>query len=122
MVSVLKIVGGLIFLLMLFSRAMGQEIIKGDPQIGRGLYEVHCFLCHGLKGDGKGPQAQYLTVPPTNFHSVESRSKSDWELMIIITYGSAFSPMHGWADRFNQQERGDVLSYIRVLAPFKPVT
>ena len=65
---------------------------------------------------------QFLTVPPANFHSLQSRSKTDWELMTVITYGVIFSPMHGWADRLTEQDRWDVLSYIRQLAPFNPVT
>ncbi|WP_454062020.1 c-type cytochrome [Candidatus Nitrospira salsa] len=37
--------------------------------------------------------------------------------MTTITFGVAFSPMHGWANRLNEQERWDVLSYIRLMAP-----
>ena len=120
--SVAKIVVTFIFLILLSSFAVGQEIMRGDPQNGKTIYQKHCLNCHGENGGGDGPDMQFLTVPPANFHSLESRSKTDWELMTVITYGVIFSPMHGWADRLTEQNRWDVLSYIRQLAPFNPVT
>ncbi len=100
--------------------AFSQEV-PGNPQNGRILFEKHCANCHGEKGDGDGPDTQFLMVPPTNFHSLESRSKTDEELMTVITYGAVFSPMHGWATRLTETERWDVLRYIRLLAPFNPI-
>lgn len=103
------------------SLGIGQELF-GDPQEGKSIYMQHCVNCHGKNGDGQGPDTKFLTVKPADFHSDESRSKTDWELMTTITFGVAFSPMHGWANRLNEQERWDVLSYIRLMAPFNPVT
>jgi len=100
--------------------ALTQEV-PGNPQNGKILFEKHCVHCHGEKGAGDGPDTQFLMVRPANFHSLESRSKTDWELMTIITFGAAFSPMHGWSDRLTEDERWDVLRYIRFLAPFNPV-
>jgi mono/diheme cytochrome c family protein len=110
------------FLLMLACPLWGfsQESF-GNPQEGKKLYEKHCALCHGTNGAGDGPDTQFLMVQPANFHSLESRSKTDWDLMTIITFGAAFSPMHGWADRLTEEERWDVLRYIRLLAPFNPM-
>lgn len=93
----------------------------GNSQEGKVLYEKHCALCHGINGAGDGPDTQFLMVQPANFHSLESRSKTDWDLMTIITFGAAFSPMHGWANRLTEEERWDVLRYIRLLAPFNPM-
>ena len=100
--------------------SLGQEP-HGNPKEGKALYEKHCANCHGTNGAGDGPDTQFLTVKPANFHSVESRSKSDWDLMTIITFGAIFSPMHGWADRLTAEERWNVLRYIRLLAPFNPM-
>ena len=114
---------GILFFLFLLAFPMwslGQEPL-GNPQEGKALYVKHCANCHGTNGAGDGPDTQFLTVKPANFHSVESRSKSDWDLMTIITFGAIFSPMHGWADRLTAEERWDVLRYIRLLAPFNPM-
>ncbi len=95
--------------------------LPGNPQNGKVLFEKHCANCHGGKGSGDGPDTQFLMVQPADFHSLESRSKTDWELMNTITFGAAFSPMHGWSNRLTEEERWDVLRYIRILAPFNPV-
>lgn len=100
--------------------AFSQEV-PGNPQNGKILFEKHCANCHGEKGDGDGPDTQFLMVQPANFHSLESRSKTDEELMTVITYGAVFSPMHGWSTRLTETERWDVLRYIRLLAPFNPI-
>jgi mono/diheme cytochrome c family protein len=100
--------------------AFSQEV-PGNPQNGKVLFEKHCTNCHGEKGAGDGPDTQFLLVRPANFHSLESRSKTDGELMTIITFGAAYSPMHGWSDRLTEDERWDVLRYIRLLAPFNPI-
>lgn len=97
---------------------------NGAPQSsGRGtIYQQHCLRCHGQAGDGLGPDARSLIVPPENLQSPRSRSKTDRELMLSISQGVLFSPMHGWRDRLSEQEMRDVLSYIRSFAPFLPVT
>lgn len=100
--------------------SFGQEP-PGNPKNGKILFETHCANCHGVKGTGDGPDTQFLMVRPANFHSLHSRSKTDWELMNIITFGAAFSPMHGWSNRLSEDERWDVLRYIRLLAPFNPI-
>ena len=53
---------------------------------------------------------------------MRSRSKTDMEMLIIISHGIIFSPMHAWRDRLADQDIMDVLSYIRSLAPFNPTT
>ena len=97
------------------------QAIPGNPQNGKILFDKHCANCHGEKGTGDGPDTQFLLVQPANFLSLESRSKTDWELMNVITYGAVFSPMHGWSERLTEEERWDVLRYIRILAPFNPI-
>jgi cytochrome c oxidase cbb3-type subunit 2 len=36
-------------------------------KLGASLYLTRCASCHGENGDGKGPVAARLSVPPTNF-------------------------------------------------------
>lgn len=74
-----------------------------------------------MSGSGDGLEAAYLTVPPANLLSGQSRLKSDFELYMIIAHGSIYSPMHGWRGRLTESEMWDVLEYIRFLAPFKAI-
>ena len=66
---------------------------------GEAIYKKHCVKCHGMTGQGNGPEASSLIVPPANFQSTESRSMTNEELRSAIVWGFAFSPMHGWWDR-----------------------
>ena len=92
----------------------------GDPKNGRAIYEKHCIRCHGVAGKGDGVDGASLVVSPANFQSQRSREKPDFELLITISHGIAYSPMHGWRGRLSEDEMWDVISYIRTMAPFKP--
>jgi len=89
---------------------------RGNPRDGQAIYEKNCLRCHGDKLDGNGPDGQYLIVKPANFQSVNSRAKTDWELLITIANGALFSPMHGYRGKLTDQQMLDVLSYIRSVA------
>lgn len=97
------------------------QLGQGDMKRGKAIYQEHCLRCHGMSGSGSGPESAYLTVPPANFLSDQSRLKSDLELLMTIAHGSIFSPMHGWRGRLSESEMWDVLEYIRFLAPFKAI-
>jgi cytochrome c oxidase cbb3-type subunit 3 len=95
---------------------------RGNPKNGQAVYEQHCLRCHGAKLDGNGPDAQYLIVRPADFQSAQSRMKTDWELLIALSNGVLFSPMHGYRGRLTDEQMLDVLSYIRSMVPFTAVS
>ncbi|MEX5216103.1 MAG: cytochrome c [Nitrospiraceae bacterium] len=115
------IVLGVLLLVSTGSWLLAQEI-RGNPKNGQAVYEKHCLRCHGASGDGLGPDATDLIVLPANFQSAKSRAKTDFELLIAISNGVLFSPMHGWRGRLNETEMMDVIAYIRMLAPFLAVS
>jgi mono/diheme cytochrome c family protein len=92
-----------------------------NPGHGKRIYETLCLRCHGEKLDGHGPEAAFLKIAPANLQALSSRTKSDWELLIVISHGVMFTPMHGFRDLLSEQDMKDVLSYIRMEAPFKPL-
>ena len=94
----------------------------GNPKRGAEIYRSQCVRCHGEKLDGHGPESQYLKILPADLQSLSSRIKSDWELLVIISHGVMFTPMHGYRDLLSEQDIKDILSYIRTEAPFKPIT
>ena len=184
---------------------------QGRPMRGQAIYDEYCFRCHGMKGQGDGPEARIQIVPPANFQSPRSRAKADFELLTIVSgsnkeiwlkargkmpklshtlslpklilqvhgfpacelsrlwsqdlaayeqprfpnrwwhgpfvhsqaatsglqweafsaelfclnlvsYGIAFSPMHGFRGRLTDDELLEVIDYIRTMAPFLPLT
>jgi mono/diheme cytochrome c family protein len=92
------------------------QVIRGDAKAGQAVYEQQCLRCHGTKLDGSGPDSKDLVIPPANFQSQKSRSKTDWELLVAISNGVLFSPMHGFRGKLTDQQMLDVLSYIRSVA------
>ena len=98
------------------------QTVRGNPQAGQVVYEKNCLRCHGEKLDGAGPEGQDLIVRPTNLQSITSRSKTDWELLITISHGAAFTPMHGFRGKLTDQQVMDVLAYLRMMAPFDPLS
>ncbi|HEX5549448.1 MAG TPA: hypothetical protein VFX36_01360, partial [Nitrospira sp.] len=59
---------------------------------------------------------------PTNLLSQVSRAKTDWELLVTITNGALFTPMHSFRGKLTDEQMLDVLSYIRNVAPFDDVS
>jgi mono/diheme cytochrome c family protein len=46
--------------------------------------------------------------------------KTDAELLAVIDHGKPRTSMRAWKDQLNDQERLDVLAYIRTLVRFHP--
>lgn len=93
------------------------QMFRGNSKAGQGVYEQECLRCHGSKLDGNGPDSKDLIVRPANLQSRSTRSKTDWELLVAISHGVLFSPMHGFRDKLTDEQILDVLSYIRALSP-----
>ena len=93
------------------------QVIRGDAKTGQAVYEQQCLRCHGAKLDGNGPDSQDLIVHPANLRSQRTRSKTDWELLVAISNGVLFSPMHSFRGKLTDQQMLDVLSYIRSVSP-----
>ena len=62
-----KIIYALLMLLfgLMFLSDLTTASEKSDN--GKDLYSNNCQICHGMKGDGKGPAASALNPKPTDF-------------------------------------------------------
>ncbi len=111
-----SILSSLCLVILCSTWAVGQ-VQRGNPREGQAIYQTNCLRCHGEKLDGKGPDGLYLIVRPADLRSINTRAKTDWELLITISNGVLFSPMHGFRGKLTDQQMLDVLSYIRTVAP-----
>jgi len=67
-----RILGGVMFVMFLGAAPLWVQSFKGNEyEKGKTLYRKECQLCHGLKGDGKGPAAQSLLMHPADFTDPE---------------------------------------------------
>nr|MBI3611970.1 cytochrome c [Nitrospirota bacterium] len=92
----------------------------GVPEQGKPIFEQRCASCHGLQGRGDGPQAPFLSPRPASLISAGTSVKTDAELFAVINNGKPRTAMPAWKDALNEQERRDVLAYIRTLVRFHP--
>lgn len=113
----MKMLLTLVAILSVSTSAIFAQVIRGDAKVGQGVYEQQCLRCHGAKLDGNGPDSQDLIVRPADLRSPTTRSKTDWELLVAISNGVLFSPMHGFRGKLTDQQMLDVLSYIRSVSP-----
>lgn len=88
---------------------------------GNQIYQQHCQSCHGANGDGKGQKAPELSTAPGDFTDARKMSGlKDGELFWEITEGRR--PMPEFADKLTEQERWEVVDYIRTFAAKLPAS
>ena len=81
---------------------------------GEQLFTDNCVLCHGEKGVGDGPGAKTIKVKPANFADPKLQaSETDGSLFWKMTNGRG--PMPSWRDTLSDQERWQLVVYIRKL-------
>lgn len=90
-----------------------------DVEQGRKIYQARCQECHGEQGRGDGPRAALLAPRPGNLVSAATSSKTDEELLKIITRGIPRTAMHGWEKELSEDDRRNVLAFIRSLVSFQ---
>ena len=87
--------------------------LKGDPAKGGAFFMTNCFTCHGVKGDGEGPRAYFITPPPRNFLLETSRQRLNRPVLFeAITNGRLGTNMPAWGKVLNNQEIADVAEFV----------
>ena len=85
---------------------------------GKAIYEVQCISCHGSTGLGDGPAAAGLNPPPANLQvHLAGGAHSDEQIFKWISNGISNSAMPPFSDVLSEDERWQVIAYIRSLAP-----
>jgi mono/diheme cytochrome c family protein len=83
---------------------------KASIQKGKEIYNKKCALCHGAKGDGKGPASIALNPKPTNFKESHGERMTDGEHFWKMTTGRG--PMPSFEKDLTIEERWHVINYI----------
>ncbi|HJQ21871.1 MAG TPA: cytochrome c [Gemmatimonadaceae bacterium] len=87
---------------------------------GTQLYARWCASCHGARGEGDGPNAKYLPVPPARHASGEAMSKLSDDVMFDAIAGGGrvmgLSPrMPPFGATLSNAEIRSLVGYIRTL-------
>jgi putative copper export protein/mono/diheme cytochrome c family protein len=79
---------------------------------GRTIYLQSCAACHGITGKGDGAAAAAIR-PALPDLTVHVGQHTEGELWWFITNGIAGRPMPAWRDVLTEDERWDVVNYLR---------
>lgn len=87
--------------------------LVGDVERGREFYMENCYVCHGRRGDGRGPRARFIVPPPRNFLAPESQVLRDRPTLFqAIAQGKAGTVMPAWRQVLEPQEIANVAEFV----------
>lgn len=89
-----------------------QNLIKG-----KAVFLERCSGCHGEKGDGKGPAAQFLVPPPFDFTSsdINGPGASDGQLYHRILTAGPGTAMENFGTRLSVEDTWRVVLFLRTI-------
>ena len=93
-----------------------------DVERGAALYQSQCSSCHGMLGDGRGPDAAKLDPPPIDFtNRTRADQRSVFDLEHVISQGLEGTAMQSFAqlpeqDRWAVALRVGTFAYPKALA------
>jgi putative copper resistance protein D len=94
----------------------------GSIASGATLYHAHCASCHGASGAGDGPEVLTLPQPPGDLRSRRLAFHTAGDLFWWITYGIPSTRMPAFAQRLDDDQRWDVVNFVRALAAAETAT
>ncbi|MCC6278711.1 MAG: cytochrome c [Oligoflexia bacterium] len=81
---------------------------------GRAVFAKYCQSCHGVTGQGNGPDAQEFRLHPANLKNV-AKALPNHYIFIQINEGKS-GGMPRWKDLLTSQDAADVTQYIQSLS------
>ncbi len=94
-------------------------------QKGKAIYELRCAICHGDKGDGKGPAAEFLGLNPKPRDFIPGKYRfratpggalpSDVDIFRTITAGVPGTSMPAWA-ALDAEDRWALVHYLKTFS------
>lgn len=90
------------------------------PLMGRALYARYCAVCHGVKGEGDGPNAPYLPVRPTAHADSAYLSTRPDDTLFDGIYGGGYilnrsNLMPAYGSTLSREQIWSLVAYLREL-------
>jgi mono/diheme cytochrome c family protein/Cu/Ag efflux protein CusF len=86
-----------------------------DISAGQILYSQRCAACHGMSGKADTEIAKALDIKPADLTSEKSRKLTDGDIWWVITHGIEPSRMPALKDRIGENERWQIVLFVRAL-------
>lgn len=87
---------------------------------GQQRYNIHCAVCHGISGNGKGMTSKYGILTAFNFHQPGATDpanagayRPDGAIFDVITHGKGLMGPYG--ANITVQDRWAIVAYIRAM-------
>jgi mono/diheme cytochrome c family protein len=103
---------GLFTLTLLLTHAGFSLAGKGNPKAGKVMFEKNCIGCHGKKGEGLGEMSKL----PNFTNPKVMMGRTDQDLFDKITNGGKGTGMPAWGPLLSEQDRWNLVAYIRTLS------
>ena len=87
---------------------------------GADIYAERCAACHGRSGGGDGPDAARLPRPPADLRAPHTGQHTAGDLFWWVSHGIARGAMPGFAATLTEDQRWDVINYVRLLGTLEP--
>lgn len=105
----------------LYRGKQGKDFVKKLPvkvdmdllRRGRERYGIHCAVCHGDLGDGKGITTLYGMVGVANLQDERLRKVADGEIYHVIVNGKGVMLPYG--TQIGLKDRWAIVAYVRAL-------
>jgi cytochrome c oxidase cbb3-type subunit 2 len=97
-----------------------------DLERGRAVYNKWCAGCHGDDGKGTGEAAAFMLPRPRDFTrgdyqirtTASGELPTDADIRRMVDGGMPGTSMPGWASRLSEDERNDVVAYLKTFSRF----
>ena len=86
---------------------------------GRVIYRERCVACHGDRGRGDGAAGVTLEPKPADL-VLHVPQHTDGELYYMVSVGFPESAMPAWRSVLSEEQRWQLVHYLRVLASGNP--
>ncbi|MDK1023128.1 MAG: c-type cytochrome [Gammaproteobacteria bacterium] len=96
-----------------------------QQETGRRLFMQYCIWCHGEQGDGNGPSAEGMFPRPRDLirgdylirSTPHGQLPTDEDISRTVAKGLPGTPMPAWEKILSEQERGDLVTFLKSLSP-----
>jgi mono/diheme cytochrome c family protein len=96
-----------------FEETPAAELRRALLERGRERFDIHCSVCHGRTGDGRGMVVRRGFRQPPSYHIDRLREAPAGHLFEVITHG--FGAMARYAPRIEPADRWAIVAYVRAL-------
>ena len=82
-------------------------------ELGRSVYNFHCYFCHGYSGDARTLAAEFLSPPPRDFTKTDPKALSRAAMLRAVGEGRTGTAMQPFAQTLSGEEISAVVDFVR---------